>query len=301
MGSPGSLSAESWGRAEADALVRHVSPLIRREHLALVLAELCERVLPIWQRAEGASWLLPWCLAVLRAWALGEASPEEVRRTVLDADDLDDAGQPRLLLCDDWERPYLELRTADFADDAPAAVGAAVAHAMEVVGTSDVVAEALAVVEAVTWALAVAEEDAATRSYERWIDALDAEADAEAALDDRRPDEDLTDAQHAARAERWEAERAAAARVEGAWRRGLEAGLALTREVVRSAVPYRCDRATDWRLEHGFVRTGGAVLRLDGWRLVDSVPQRELLALTGARAVAWDEAQARAGYILFGE
>jgi hypothetical protein len=290
------MSEEEWSKAEAEALIRYAAPLIRKEHLGLLLAELCESVLPIWLKHDRDDWRLPWCVATLRAWALGEASIEDVRRSVLDEDADEDE---QLVLCDDDGNPYLEYSTSEFVDDELAAVASAVAHAVHSLDAHDVVADAVAVVDAVTYARAAAEESLATREYQLWIEALDAETAAEDAMDDRPPDVDFTDEQYAAKEERWEAEQAAQAKAAGAWRRGLEEGLTRAAGTIRSSVPYRVDRATDWRVENGFVRTGGVVLRLEAWKLVDAVAQDQLLALNGDRAVAWDEAQVRAGFILY--
>ena len=57
--------------------------------------------------------------------------------------------------------------------------------------------------------------------------------------------------------------------------------------------------ATDWTIVKDLVLSGDAVLRLSSWTIVDSARREDLNALEGPRAVAFDEAQERAGLVLF--
>lgn len=62
---------------------------------------------------------------------------------------------------------------------------------------------------------------------------------------------------------------------------------------------WRATVATEWTIVNDLVLSGGAVLRLASGAIVDPARREDLNALEGARAVAFDEAQERAGLVLF--
>ena len=114
-------------------MIRHVAPLIPRQHLALVLAEISASVWPLWEKAQPDDWRLAWCLAVLRAWALGDATIEELRRAVEPTDDepeLDPDGVPFPLFSDEYGYALTDYSDTDLGEDATGAAAVAVLRAI---------------------------------------------------------------------------------------------------------------------------------------------------------------------------
>lgn len=81
-----------------------------------------------------------------------------------------------------------------------------------------------------------------------------------------------------------------------AFRTADEAGSAAATlaALIRRRIPYPETTNREWVAFPGLVHAGEFVLRIDGTRIGDAVPRSRFFGLTGARAVAFDEAQQNA-------
>lgn len=279
------LTQASWASCRAPGtLIQHAAPRIPRRHLALILADLTSTTWPVWHRAFPDDWAFALRVAALRGWAIGEVSLAELGRLPV--------------FEDDDEAPWHAVSDSTVTERPEAGAAAAIACALRAVSAENPTPLAVRVVEVVVLARAASSDVAAARNYQAWVEALDAESEADWARDDSRPDE-VPVALLAAEEERREAEEAALRAYRRAWRDGLTSANEDCVSRIRAATPFRAQCANEWRVVPEFVISDGALLRLEDGTIVDSALMADLGGVEAERAVAFDAALERGGLVLF--